>query len=144
MRRAFLCIAVMLASSACVHAGADKHIEVSGLPAPAQQFLSTYFPNAAPAYVKVDNEFMSKNYEVMFSTGEKVEFNSKGTWTEVDCDMATVPAGIVPKPIGTYVMTKHPERKIVSISRDRHDYEVELDTGLDLKFDLKFNLIEVD
>ena len=31
-----------------------------------------------------------------------------------------------------------------AIDRDRRDYEVELDNGLDLKFDLKFRLIDID
>ena len=35
-------------------------------------------------------------------------------------------------------------RKITAIDRDRRDYEVELDNGLDLKFDLKFRLIDID
>ena len=42
-------------------------------------------------------------------------------------------------------MTKnYPKNKITSIDRDRRDYEVELDNGLDLKFDLKFRLIDID
>ena len=35
-------------------------------------------------------------------------------------------------------------RKIVSIDRDKRDWEVKLDNGLDLKFDLHFRLIEID
>lgn len=38
----------------------------------------------------------------------------------------------------------YPKNKIVAIDRDRRDYEVELDNGLDLKFDLKFRLIDID
>ena len=34
--------------------------------------------------------------------------------------------------------------KIVSIDRDKRDWEVKLDNGLDLKFDLQFRLIEID
>ena len=33
---------------------------------------------------------------------------------------------------------------IVQISRDKHDYEVKLSNGLELTFDLKFNLIDID
>ena len=35
-------------------------------------------------------------------------------------------------------------RKIVSIDRDKRGYEVKLDNGLDLKFDPKFRLVEID
>ena len=51
---------------------------------------------------------------------------------------------IVPQQIRDYVTKNYPKNKIVAIDRDRRDYEVELDNGLDLKFDLKFRLIDID
>lgn len=45
--------------------------------------------------------------------------------------------GIVPQQIRDYVTKNYP-KQIVAIECDRRDYEVELDNGLDLKFDLKF------
>ena len=55
-----------------------------------------------------------------------------------------VPAAIVPQQIRDYVAKNFAGRKIVSIDRDKRDWEVKLDNGLDLKFDLQFRLIEID
>ena len=53
-------------------------------------------------------------------------------------------AAIVPQQIRDYVAKNFAGRKIVSIDRDKRDWEVKLDNGLDLKFDLQFRLIEID
>ena len=55
-----------------------------------------------------------------------------------------LPAAIVPQQIRDYVAKNFAGRKIVSIDRDKRDWEVKLDNGLDLKFDLQFRLIEID
>ena len=55
-----------------------------------------------------------------------------------------VAAAIVPQQIRDYVAKNFAGRKIVSIDRDKRDWEVKLDNGLDLKFDLQFRLIEID
>ena len=51
---------------------------------------------------------------------------------------------VVPQQIRDYVAKNFAGRKIVSIDRDKRDWEVKLDNGLDLKFDLQFRLIEID
>ena len=43
-----------------------------------------------------------------------------------------------------YVKTNYPEAKILQIEKDRYEYEVRLSNFWDLKFDLKFNLIDMD
>ena len=74
----------------------------------------------------------------------EVEFTKNGEWKDVECKYGEVPAAIVPQQIRDYVAKNYPDRKITAIDRDRRDYEVELDNGLDLKFDLKFRLIDID
>ena len=96
------------------------------------------------SYAKVDEELFDKDYKVVFVNGSKVEFAKDGAWKEVDCKYGEVPAAIVPQQIRDYVTKNYPKNKIVAIDRDRRDYEVELDNGLDLKFDLKFRLIDID
>ena len=38
----------------------------------------------------------------------------------------------------------YPDTSVVQIDRDKRDYEVKLTNGLELTFDLKFNLIDID
>lgn len=134
----------LFAGIATASAGHDRPISVDQLPAPAQQFLKTHFNGIGVSYAKVDEEMLSKSYDVVLVNGCKVEFLKNGNWKDVDCKYAEVPASIVPGQIKAYVAKNHPGRKITSIDRDKRDYEIELDNGLDLKFDLKFNLIQID
>ena len=118
----------VMASSVPAFAGKDRIITVGELPAVAQQFVQTHFKAVEVSYAKVDEELFAKD----------------GAWKEVDCKYGEVPAAIVPQQIRDYVAKNFAGRKIVSIDRDKRDWEVKLDNGLDLKFDLHFRLIEID
>ena len=139
----FVSLALM-ASTLTAFAGNDRIITVAELPAVSQQFIKTHFAGVEVSYVKVDEEMFDKDYKVVFVNGSKVEFAKDGAWKEVDCKYGEVPAAIVPQQIRDYVAKNFAGRKIVSIDRDKRDWEVKLDNGLDLKFDLQFRLIEID
>ena len=96
------------------------------------------------AFAKLERDFLETTYEVVFTNSTKLEFQKDGNWKEVDCKYSTVPTGIVPAQIAQYVTQNYPDTKIVKIDRDKRDYEVKLTNGLELTFDLKFNLIDID
>ena len=139
----FASLALMV-SSVAAFAGNDRIITVAELPAVSQQFIKAHFAGVEVSYAKVDEEMFDKDYKVVFVNGSKVEFAKNGQWTDVDCKYGEVPAAIVPQQIRDRVAKDFASRKIVSIDRDKRGYEVALDNGLDLKFDMKFRLIEVD
>lgn len=139
----FLAGLFLLTSATTAFASDDRPIEVSQLPAAAQQFIKTHFQGVEVSYAKEDSEYFSKSYDVVFVNGNKVEFAKDGMWKDVDCKYSEVPAGIVPAKIREYVAKHHAGQKIVSIDRDKRDYEIELGNGIDLKFDMKFNVISI-
>lgn len=139
-----LAAAALLAASAPAMAGNDRPINVTELPATSQQFLKTYFQGVEVSFAQLDEEMFDKDYKVVFVDGSKVEFDKQGQWKEVDCQYGEVPSGVVPQQIRDYVAKHFAGRKITKIDRDKRDYEVELDNGLDLKFDLKFRLVKMD
>lgn len=139
----FLLTAIFMVTSAAL-ADNDKPITVEQLPAAAKQIIADYFPNAKVSFAKMETDIFEKSYEVIFTDGNKLEFNSKGEWTEVNCKFTQVPEGIVPQQIRNYISSNYNEVKIVEIERDRRDYEVKLGNGMELTFDLKFNLIDID
>lgn len=134
----------LMASTLTAFAGNDRIITVAELPAVSQQFIKAHFAGVEVSYAKVDEEMFDKDYKVVFVNGSKVEFAKNGQWTDVDCKYGEVPAAIVPQQIRDHVAQHFAGRKIVSIDRDKRDWEVKLDNGLDLKFDLQFRLIEID
>jgi hypothetical protein len=88
---------------------------------------------------------MSKSYDVIFTNGDKVEFDKKGNWTNVDCKHSQVPQAIIPVAIQQYVSKNYPDAKVLKIElTDHKGYEVDLSNGFDIEFDKKMRVIEID
>lgn len=123
----------------------DKPIQVSEMPKDAQQFIKNHFANQSVALAKMETDFLDKSYDVIFTNGDKVEFDKKGKWTKVDCEHTQVPSEIVPVAIQQYVSKNYPDAKVIKIElTDRKGYEVDLSNGLDIEFDKKMNVRKID
>ena len=107
----------------------DKPITFEQLPAKAQQFIKTNFPQEKIAITTKDVDIFGDSYDVLFASGTKLEFTDSGEWKEIECNYVT----------GTY-----PGAKYVKIEKGRNGYEVELTNGLELTFDRNFVLIDID
>ena len=139
-----LAAAVFALGTSTVSADNDRPISVSELPEKAQQFIRQHFPNEKVSFAKMERKLFDTTYEVIFTSSSKVEVLKNGDWKEVDCKYSTVPAAIIPQQIAQYVSQYYPDTSVVQIDRDKRDYEVKLTNGLELTFDLKFNLIDID
>ena len=126
-------------------AGNDKPIQVSEMPKAAQLFIKNHFADLSVAMAKVETDFLDKNYDVVFTNGNKVEFDKKGNWTNVDCEHTQVPVAILPEAIRQYVAKNYPDAKVLKIEvTARKGYDVELSNGFELEFDKRMNVIDVD
>lgn len=121
----------------------DKPITVSQLPAKAQQVINQNFKGKKIAVV-VQDGMLTKSYDVMFTNGDKVEFDRNGNWTEVDCRRSAVPVALIPSAIKTYVTQNYPDAKVMEMEKDRSEYEVKLSTGMEITFNKNFQAIDID
>ena len=110
----FLCLAAIQIT---IKAGNDKPIDFNELPAQSQQMIKKYFPDQSVALVKMEREFSGKSYELIFTNGNKVEFDKRGLWKEINCKYTTLPLELVPAQITDYVNTNYPEVKITKIEK---------------------------
>ena len=122
----------------------ERPITFNDLPENSQFFINHHFPEAKVSLAKMEKEFRSVNYDVVLSDGVKIEFGKNGEWTEVDCEYAAVPQSIIPLQIQERAKQISPDSEIVKIDRDSKNIEVKLSNGWDLKFDLKYNLLNID
>lgn len=144
MKKLVMLLVCMFAMHSVVKADNDKPIQVNQLPAKAQTFISTYFKNQKVALAKQETELFYKSYDVVFTNGDKVEFDKAGDWTEVQCRQSEVPAQIVPQAIRNYVKTNYPDAKILQIERDKKEYEVKLSNRWEITFDAQMRVIDID
>lgn len=141
-------IAIMLVLALCtfstIEAGNDKPISFRDLPRQAQSTINKYFNKQKVTLYSQESSLLSKSYNVVFTNGDKIEFNKNGEWKEIDCNNRAVPTNLVPYQIKNYVSKNYRGSKIVKIERKKLTYEVELSSRIELTFDKKFNLLEVD
>lgn len=143
MKKSFFLLVCFLAFTIVAVADNTKPIQVGQLPTPAQTFITTHFKNHKIAFAKVETEFLSKTYEVIFTSGEKVEFDRSGRWIEIQCKAEGVPATIIPLAISDYVKQNYPDAVIQKIERDKHDIEVHLSNRWEIKFDHEMRVIDI-
>lgn len=144
IKRLFPIIAVLFAAVffACSD-DSDKESPVSfdQLPEQAQSFVKLFFPDSAVQSV----ETSGSGWDVNFTNGTEIDFNSEGSWTSIDCGPGvTVPYDLVPVNIHTFVEQNYPSAGVVEISRTTSEYEIELSNGINATFDLHGNFLHFD
>lgn len=136
-------LALLFASPASANTDGGKAISPGKLPQAALQTINIHLPGRKIAIAKVESELFSKSYTVIFTNGEKIEFDGRGRWTEVKCKRSAVPASLVPAQIAQYIRANYPDCRILEIERD-DEYEVKLSNHVEVTFNKKFEVIDID
>lgn len=144
MKKLVFLLVCMIASVQITFADREKPVAFEQLPQAAQTFVKQNFPDTKVAFVKQETDFLQKSYDVVFINGDKIEFNSDGQWREIKCRNRHVPATAVPAAIKKFVNESYPDANIIQIEKDRYEYEVKLSNFREIKFDLNFNVIDID
>lgn len=108
------------------------------------QFVTQYFPNATVQMVMPDED----DIDVVLNDYTKIEFKLNYEWKKVDCEHSTtfisVPAELVPEQITAYVTSNFPNTIIKKLEKKYMGWEIELNNGLELKFNKNFKVMEID
>lgn len=145
MKKMIFLFVSLFVMNLAVFADNDKPIQVTEMPKEAQSFVKSHFANQSVAVAKMETDFLDKTYDVIFTNGDKVEFDKKGNWTKVDCEHTQVPQAVIPAAIQQYVSKNYPDAKVVKIEKtDRKGFDVDLSNGFDIEFDKKMRVVEID
>ena len=145
MKKLAIMFVGLFALNMAMWAGNDKPIQVDRMPKAAQQFIRNHFAEQSVAMAKMELDFLSKSYDVIFTNGDKVEFDKKGKWTNVDCEHSQVPVAVIPTAIQNYIKQHYPEAKVLKIEKTDHKgYDVDLNNGFELEFDKRFKVVDID
>ncbi|MBQ8807172.1 MAG: PepSY-like domain-containing protein [Bacteroidaceae bacterium] len=144
MKNLIVLLACIFIQQTTALADNDKPTTIDQLPAAAQNFIKANFAGVSIAIAKIENDFLDKSYDVIFTNGNKVEFNKKGQWTDIDCKYTEVPASAVPVAIKDYVNKNHSGAKILKIEIENRNYDVKLSNGWELTFNKKFHIVDID
>lgn len=142
MKKFFVLLAVSLASLSIMKAD-DRPVTFAQLPAPAQAFINTNYPDDKVSYATVDDDFIRPDYSVVLVSGVRLQFDNDGSLEKIEA-RAGVPEGLVPVQIKDYVKATYPDAVITEYEIGRRHYEIKLSNRLELKFNRNFALVEID
>lgn len=128
----------------CEKYGEDKPVDFKKLPVPAQTFVNTNYPDVTVSYVTRDDDIIRPDYTVCLVNGVKIDFDNGGALEKIETLNGEIPAGVIPVQIVDYVKTKYPDTKILEYDVEKYSYEVKLSNRLELKFNSRFALIEIE
>lgn len=136
----FFLFALVLTSCNPLQADNDQVITFDRLPASAQTMLNQNFADKVPLVITADWD----DYKVRYASGEKVEFDKRGNWRDIECKTSQVPTELIPTKIAANVNASFPGSTITEIDRDSFGYSVQLSNGLELEYNRRCQVIEVD
>lgn len=136
MKKYLLLLAVTFAGCFAAQAKDQFVRDVNYLPQTAKSFIDQHFNGADISVIKLDKTLGKvTDYEVIMQDGTEIGFDRNGNWDNIEMPVRkSVPKAIVPAEIAKYVAKNYPNQRIVSIDKERSGYEIELQNGVDLKF----------
>ena len=138
-------LSALLVLTTCFTAcSGEKVITYLEMPLQAQRLIETHFAKADVSVVMMDRELLSTDYEVRLNDGTKVEFDKDGELTKIDCGTKAVPEALIPEAVRSYVATNFPNTFITEWGRDDRRWKAELNNGLDLEFNKKYEFVRMD
>ena len=121
----------------------DKPVDYKKLPAPAKEFINANYPGEKVSYIVVDDDIVKPDYTVRLANGVEIQFENSGALEKISARTG-VPAAVVPVQIADYVKANFPDAVVVEYEIGRRDFSVDLSNGLELRFNGKFKLVELD
>lgn len=143
MKRFIVIVAVVLGVAYTVSAD-ERPIDLASMPKEAQSFISKNFADYSVVMATVDNDIMDTDYEVRLNDGTKIDFNSRGEWTDISNKRTGIPEKIIPNKLTEYVKKHYDQTNIISIERDNRHYEIKLSNGVELVFSTDGRLLGFD
>ncbi len=141
-KKLFILFAALLPATAAM-ADYDRPVRFEELPAAARTFIGTHFADAKVTLATVDRGLFT-TWDVIFSDGTQIEFDSRGQWTEIDCRRGFVPEAALPAGVASFLREHYPDARVRDIERDGRYFDVNLNNRLELTFDLNGNLRDID
>ncbi len=141
MKKILFVMSVVLISMACV--AEDRPVVYEQLPAPAKEFINANYPGEKVSYIVVDDDIVKPDYTVRLANGVEIQFENSGALEKISARTG-VPAAVVPVQIADYVKANFPDAVVVEYEIGRRDFSVDLSNGLELRFNGKFKLVELD
>lgn len=123
----------------------ESQVAYQDLPQKAKDFLNKFYSTFEVVKITLDTESDVSVYQVDLENGNEVVFNMEGEWQQLVAPyMESIPGGIIPENMATYLETYYSGYGINEINRTGYGYNVTLIGGLRLRFGPEGDFIAVE
>ena len=143
MKKFFIfAVSCILSLTAC----ADHYqlIKYSELSVQAQAFIQQHFNQEDISHIERDREGLHYEYNVYLKNATEIDFDYQGNLQSIDCKHTTVPEGIVPEVIMSFISLHHPNLFVIEYVIDYRHQTVELNNEIELIFDREGHFLRMD
>ena len=128
----------------------DEEIDPASLPQNILDFISDNFPGLGIDEAELEN---NGNYEIELDNDIELIFDGEGNFLgqakdenedEEGEDEEDINPADLPQVIQDYITENYPDNTIIEAEVDEDEYEVTLNNGVELEFDLEGNLLNVE
>lgn len=109
----------------CKDKDSTAEVGIANVPKTAQEFVKQYFSDLQISRVQKEND---GSYDVHFTNGVEIDFDTNGNWTEVSAgnNQKLANTSFIPEKIRNYLAQMYPEKPIHAIKKSATGYQVEL------------------
>ena len=136
-------ITVILSSMIFVSCTKDKIKTGDNLPTEIKTYISTHYPSQLITESEIDLKDSTNSYEVKLNNETSLEFNYKKEIVDIDGN-TKLPSSVISSKIIDYVNVNYPNNFITGWEMDEGKQEVELNSTVDLEFDMNNNFLQID
>lgn len=126
----------------------EELVQETQIPEKAQAFIAEKFGDAMVVLVKKELDIKGDEYKVYLSNGYKIEFDNAGEWKEIKGSQQNeLPSSVILGNITSYIKANYATYKMVSIERERGNFQIEIEQGandLELLFDVNGKFLGID
>lgn len=121
----------------------DKILTNAEIPGPIKTYVSEHFPDEKISYAELEWDGLTQKYEINLSLGTSLEFDKQHKIIAAESNKE-LPSSVIPTKLSEYVKSNYPESYIKEWKFEKNKHEVELNNGLDLTFNNKFEFLRID
>lgn len=120
----------------------EKTIDESELPLSVKTYLETHFADCNILKVAKDTEDGQPSIDIDLDCGVNIEFYATGQVIDID-GTSKLPDSVIPDEILAYTATHYPNDFIIGWDLEGDRQQVELNTDIELEFDMDGNFLRV-
>jgi hypothetical protein len=121
----------------------EKLIYIDKLPSGINEYIKTHFASRRILKARQGRNGFKRTYDVYLDGEISLEFNNNGDIVEIEGD-SKLPDSVIPKKISDFVSINYPDNVILEWELENKTQEVELDSGLELIFNLNSDFLRIE